>query len=44
MRLRAPIVRYVEGVLEYTYTDSQSNLPSQNYDQNVVTLKAEFSF
>jgi hypothetical protein len=44
MGLRAPIVRYVDGVFDYHHIDSQSNLPSQEYDENIVTLRAEVAF
>jgi len=44
MRLRAPIVRHVDGVFDYTHIESHSNLPSQEYDENIVTLRAEVAF
>jgi tetratricopeptide (TPR) repeat protein len=42
--LRAPIVRHLDAVFDYQYIDSDSNLPSQKYDENVVTLRAEVAF
>lgn len=44
MRFRAPIVRHVDGVFDYIHIDSNSNLPSQEYNENIVTFKAEFAF
>lgn len=44
LQLVRPILRHLAGVLEYQYIGSSSNLPSQDYDENIVTLRLQASF
>ena len=40
----APLIRHLDAVLEYDFIHSKSNLPSQDYNENIVSLRAQASF
>jgi tetratricopeptide (TPR) repeat protein len=39
-----PLLRHLSAVLDYSFIRSKSNLPSQHYDENILTLRAQASF
>lgn len=44
LQLAQPLLRHLSAVLEYRFVSSNSNLPSQDYDENVVGVRAEAAF
>lgn len=43
-RARIPVAPPMDVVFDYRYIDSDSNLPEQDYEQNIVTLRVEMRF
>jgi len=39
-----PIVRYLEGVFDYQYINQDSNLPSADFAENILTWRIEANF
>ena len=44
LQLRHPIVRYLEGVFDYQYINQDSNLPSADFAENILTWRIEANF